>query len=342
MSKTIYYIGAGASYGKRNKNGDVIEGIPVVAEIAREFVIFRDYIANTEIPQGDISFLDIYISDSEQVKMEKQRLLSDIDNLLKGVSEHATIDTYARKLYLTKEKRLLNIMKDVLCTFFIWAQLDRKPDNRYDTFLANVLEMDTLTLPRNISIISWNYDSQMEIAYRSYHSGKSLPIIEKNIVGDWPVLPDSGRIFKVNGSATFIDSSIVPLIKEYAKTSPAVLLIMFYNNIKADTTEMGFQLKTHLSFAWEESPNVPNMREAIKVTTLDTEQIVVIGYSFPFFNRQADREFLNNMINLKKIYIQDIHAEEVEQSIQAVLPEGKNVEIVKISNCTQFFLPKEL
>ena len=28
MSKTIYYIGAGASYGKRDKDGAILEGIP--------------------------------------------------------------------------------------------------------------------------------------------------------------------------------------------------------------------------------------------------------------------------------------------------------------------------
>lgn len=342
MSKTIYYIGAGASYGKRNENGGVIEGIPVVAEIAKEFAAFREFISNAEIPQGDMSFLDRYISDSGQVETEKQRLLSDIDSLLKGVKEHVTIDTYARKLYLTKDMRMFNILKDVLCAFFIWVQLDRKPDSRYDTFFANILNEETLSLPKDVSIISWNYDSQMEMAYRSYQPNKLLPIFEKNIIGDWPVLPNTGRIFKVNGSATFLDLSTVPLIKDYKKTSPAVLLIMFYNNVKADTTELGFQMKTHLSFAWEESPNVPNMREAIRATTIDTEQVVVIGYSFPFFNRFADKEFFASMANLKKIYIQDIQANEVEQSIQAVLPEGKKIEIVKIPNCSQFYLPKEL
>ena len=342
MSKTIYYIGAGASYGKRNENGDVVEGIPVVAEIAREVVVFREYIAKAEIPQGDVLFQDTYLADSEQVEMEKRRLLMDIDSILDGVQEHATIDTYARKLYLTKDTRMFNLLKDVLCAFFIWAQLDRKPDNRYDTFFANILQEDTMSLPKEISIISWNYDSQLEIAYKAYQSNKSLPIFEKHLQGEWLNMPNSGRIFKVNGSATFFDSTIVPLIKEYTRTSPAVQLIMFYNNVKTDTTELGFQEKTHLSFAWEESSNVSKMREAIRATTTDTEQVVVIGYSFPFFNRLADREFFSNMVCLKKIYIQDIHANEVEQSIQAVLPEGKNIEIVKIPNCSQFYLPKEL
>ena len=69
MSKTIYYIGAGASYGKRNENGGVIEGIPLVAEIPKEFSEFRECISKAEIPQGEISFLNKYVTESDSVKM---------------------------------------------------------------------------------------------------------------------------------------------------------------------------------------------------------------------------------------------------------------------------------
>lgn len=342
MSKTIYYIGAGASYGKRDANGNVIEGIPIVSEIAKEFAAFREYIANAEIPQGDISFQNIYVSGPDSVNLNKQSLLSEIDSLIDGIKGHTTIDTYARKLYLTKNTRMFGILKDVLCAFFVWAQLDRNPDSRYDTFLANVLEMGTLVLPKDISIISWNYDSQIEMAYKSYQPSKLLPVYEKNIQGEWPPLYDYGRIFKVNGSATFVDTSVVPLIKDYKKTSPAVQLIMFYDNLKADTTEMGFQLTTHLSFAWEASPNVSKMGEAIKATTADTEQMVVVGYSFPFFNRETDREIFRNMNSLKKVYIQDPNPKAVRLSLEAVLPDNSSVDIVELSDCTQFYLPKEL
>ena len=68
----------------------------------------------------------------------------------------------------------------------------------------------------------------------------------------------------------------------------------------------------------------------------------MIGYSFPFFNRKTDREIIGSMANLKKIYVQDMNADEVEQSLLAVLPEGKNIKIEKIYKCSQFCLPKEL
>ena len=52
MSKTIYYLGAGASYGVR-KNGLIIEGIPVVAEIPAEFDAFKKFVEKAEIPHEE-------------------------------------------------------------------------------------------------------------------------------------------------------------------------------------------------------------------------------------------------------------------------------------------------
>ena len=36
MSKTIYNIGAGASYGRRDEDGAILKGISVIAEIHRK------------------------------------------------------------------------------------------------------------------------------------------------------------------------------------------------------------------------------------------------------------------------------------------------------------------
>lgn len=343
MSKTIYYIGAGASFGKRDENGAILEGVPVVAEIPKEFAAFRKFIADAEIPEGDIVFPGFCMTDAEKMEGYKRTMLSDIDDLQRGIQEHATIDTYARKLYLTRQFSEFRKLKDVLCSFFVWTQLVHKQDGRYDTFLANILEEGTLDLPEDISIISWNYDSQVEMAYKAYRKDKELPVFEKNIVGEWPRLPQCGRLFKINGSATFIDSPILSLIIATEKTTAAALqLIHFYDDSRSDTTDLGYQMRTHLSFAWEKAANRDNMMESLTKTTLDTKQVVVIGYSFPFFNRQTDREIIGSMANLKKIYVQDMNADDVEQSLLAVLPEGKNINIEKIYKCSQFCLPKEL
>lgn len=82
--------------------------------------------------------------------------------------------------------------------------------------------------------------------------------------------------------------------------------------------------------------------KSLSETTKDTEQIVVIGYSFPFFNRVMDREIFGGMPNLKKVYVQDKNPSAVMEAIGAVLPMGKKVELVPVSNCEQFYLPGEL
>ena len=315
MSKTIYYIGAGASYGVRD-NGKIVEGIPVVAEIPAEFDAFKKFIVDAEIPHEDISFQDLYRTGHDDVENAKRYMLHDINSLIEGIIDHATIDTYARKLYLTKRNRDLERLKALLCAFLLWEQLEHKPDRRYDTFLANVLDYETQNIPENISLISWNYDSQIESAFRAYKLNTGLAVFEKNTVGPWPMLPKSGRVFKVNGS--------------------------LYSNSMADTSSMGFQFKTHLSFAWEDSSNSEKMMLSLSETLANTEQVVVIGYSFPFINRTTDREIFNKMLNLKKVYVQDINPSAVEDSLRAVLPDDREIEVVKISNCGQFYLPREL
>lgn len=96
-------------------------------------------------------------------------MISDIEKLMYDIKEHATIDTLARKLYLTTQLNQFYKLKSLLSAFFVWAQLSYKPDSRYDTFLANILEEESLSIPKDISVISWNYDSQIETAYRSYN-----------------------------------------------------------------------------------------------------------------------------------------------------------------------------
>ena len=107
--------------------------------------------------------------------------------MIQGIKDHATIDTYARKLYLTKRYRDLERLKSLLCAFFLWEQLEHRPDGRYDTFLANVLDNQTLNIPEEISIISWNYDSQIELAFSSYNQNIRFVTDLNKVISDGKV-----------------------------------------------------------------------------------------------------------------------------------------------------------
>lgn len=344
MSRTIYYLGAGASYGRRGEDKKIIEGIPVVSEIPEQFALFQAYIETAVIPSDcEMVFQNTYRQSASNIESERLDMLYDIDQLIKGIQEHATIDTYARKLYLTGRACEFKKLKSVLCAFFVWAQLVYKPDGRYDTFLANVLEEGNLMLPKDISIVSWNYDSQIENAYKAYNHNSKLPLFEKNIQGEWPQQPNHDVIIKINGSATFEDKSTIQYIKDDEKNMPAALqIIEFYHDSQVDTSGIGLDFKTHLSFAWEKSTNNEKIKSTLTQTINDTEIVVVIGYSFPFFNRVTDRAIFSGMPNLKKVYVQDINPDAVIQAIHAVLPSDRIVNIEPIKNCGQFYLPVEL
>lgn len=356
MSKIIYYIGAGASYGRKearevlDKGTEderliVHEGLPIVNEITKSLLAFKVAVEGASIDNEQYYVFKNNCpcrtkgSDINRIRID---LLRDIEILYKASMEHATIDTYAKKLFLTRRHEDFKRLKNVLSAFFVWAQLEGKPDLRYDTFLASILQMNNLYFPKDISVISWNYDSQFEIAYRYYSPNGTLPIYEKKVDGEFPDFKDFGRIFKVNGSATFGDFNAVSTIAKDIDVEPIVQLIEYYGNLYADTSELGFQFCSHLSFAWEASDKSNQLMEAIKQTTLDTETIVVIGYSFPYFNREIDRAIFAEMPNLKTIYIQDPSPDAVEPSLRAILPEGSNVKIQHQKDCTQFYLPREL
>ena len=156
MSKLIYYIGAGASYGRKeareildkgteNERLIVREGLPIVNEIAKSLLTFKKAIEDAPIEnKKSYSFMNMYQTDGLSINRVRMELLRDIENLYKATKEHSTIDTYAKKLFLTRCYHDFKILKNVLSAFFVWVQLEGKADQRYDTFLANILQMNNL------------------------------------------------------------------------------------------------------------------------------------------------------------------------------------------------------
>ena len=357
MSKIVYYIGAGASYGENrtvlHSSGlssvdEIIinAGLPIVSEIASRLRTFHKYVDGiiTSVENNVIEIWGLRFTEVNKVLEDtKQELLKDIAWLHNETIKHATIDTFAKKLYLSGKTSDYKRLEKVLCLYLVWEQLDHRGDQRYDTFLASVLTENGLQLPGEISVVSWNYDSQFEIAYDNYSKNR-LFVYDK--FGDVQDLPNCGRIFKVNGSASFRGMP-TPLEIGAGKIDKGVALLWYFNQCDAQIDLDGFeQIHPRLSFAWEQGEHAnENMMKAIQKTVSDTETLVVIGYSFPFFNRTVDREIFNYMDHLNTIYIQDPSASEISQNIQNVmsdLQKAQNVRIITKANCNQFFLPPEL
>ena len=336
MANVTYLIGAGASAGKRVKtNGQIIEGLPCVKEIPRRLNnLAGDFRSNVNNFGG-------------ADRSEMERLVSTINALYEASKRHSTIDTYAKKLFLRGEKKSFELTEAYLAFYFIIEQILLKPDSRYDTFLANILD-NKLNIPDNINIISWNYDSQFEIAYREYSQNKQLPIASKMAWGQ----NDNPKILKVNGTAAFENLRDVPTLRanypslssssfgrgeDYIDVNRMRYILDLFRKLQKDETG-----KTQLSFAFDGECNELLYKTVDKIVGA-TDVLVVVGYTFPFFNREIDRRLMNKLDNLRtKIYIQDLYPERIKQSIKAVLPDFNEANFVLLNDVDQFFLPPEL
>lgn len=352
MANVTYLIGAGASAGKRGENGYILEGLPCVNEISSCLWDICNLIDKTTIP-NDLAWKNsqIGLDSIEDWESARKNLLRRLQSLRIQCERHTTIDTYAKKLILKNQQVAFKELEQLLALFFIYLQMQNFPDSRYDTFFANILDTN-LHFPSNIRVISWNYDSQFELAYSGYEEHGELLIGSKN-----SKLERDYEIIKINGTATFDNqTSLITLRKEIwnkiwtIKDEPNrseqkqrdqtwVLYFVFLYQLYV----VGKKDNTHLSFAFDSNEPSEKILNSIGKIICSTDALVVIGYTFPFFNREIDRKILQGLKPNAKIYIQDLNPKSVRQSLEAVLTnEQRQIQIVEIERTEQFYLPPEL
>lgn len=346
-NNVTYLIGAGASAGKRGE-GKIIEGLPCVADIPQRLEYLCSYFRNIEIGT-EITTLPESFWDWKELKESRDNLVNDLHELYIQSKQHATIDTYARKLLLTGQRNEFIRLEKLLSLYFIIEQTILPPDSRYDAFFANILA-DNGEMPEQINVISWNYDSQFEIAYAEYYDS-SLYIASKQQM----TFTNNAKIIKINGTASFeriketlpmfrknILSKLNSLDERDKDLYIAIKLLELY--VKT-VSKHAPENKTFLSFAFDKD-NYPTEKvlERINKIMADTKALVIIGYTFPFFNRQVDRHILQSINSEAHIYIQDKDPERIKQNIEAVLTTNQKEKnhIVLLKNTEQFYLPPEL
>lgn len=344
MSRIVYLLGAGASYGKRKDPEELTmddvslieEGLPIVSEINEEIEYVIGVINSIELDDGN------YELKGKKCGVEdlKEELIKGFEWMLNESSRHATIDTFAKKLYLKNDINSYGRLKFLLSSFFILEQKLHPYDKRYDTFFANILNVD-LALPNDTFLMTWNYDVQLDMAYREYNE-MGLPMVTPPET--LRINPNS-RVFKINGSANYYGQNHQDTIV-FSRTNLSVLLKLILVQLSF-ATKGGFYNggTTDLLFAWEKN-KFDEMSKMLYDKISDAEVLVIIGYTFPFFNREIDREIFSKLPNLKKLYIQDPNADKVKISLKSILPADKYTGLLHDENLiydtSNFFLPPEL
>ncbi|MDR0510570.1 MAG: hypothetical protein LBH06_05715 [Rikenellaceae bacterium] len=165
------------------------------------------------------------------------------------------MDTFAKKLSLQGSSDY-GKSKFFLSLYLVLEQLVSRPDSRYDGFFADIFDRNC-RVPDDITIISWNYDSQFDIVYKEWESNNMLNIVNKTV--GFRKVDNSGLIFKINGTAAFGDENLNPDLtvaylhygnkngREQNSISEEVLIKVLELAVQNN--------RSNLSFAWEELGN---------------------------------------------------------------------------------------
>ena len=365
MTKVVYLMGAGASFGTPRGDkaisfsiktplpggkelishaqcANITTGLPLVTEIPQRLRYVANLLRTTPFNQFRASQMGGISFDNA-----KNILISELEWLAKESSKHATIDTFAKKLYLTNKESDFYKVEKLLSIYFVVEQHINRPDNRYDTFLASVLTKE-LMLPNDIAVLTWNYDSQFEVAYREYNEHNPRKIGMCSEYGNEYRTCSNPQIFKLNGTASFMELKPVgEWCNSDAESISTLPIDVLLNKYLSNGNH------SMLTFAWdnsrvEGSENSKWFWEQLQRKISDAECLIVIGYTFPYFNREVDRRLFEMMPRLRQIYIQAPNAIDLCNSVVPVLSDtqirGRNLDrnITPISNCEQFYIPPQL
>ncbi len=265
----------------------------------------------------------------------REAFLRAIDWLESEVSRHLSVDTFAKKLYFLNDSDNLKKLKAVVSAFMITEQANTNVDKRYDAFLATVLQYNEYQkypkLPKGLHILTWNYDTQLEKAFFGFCQDNSWVLQE---------LINNENVRRINGSCA---------PEPYAGPRATIP----WNVAADDSWEEGIKIfqeymsstgtiSPGIQFAWER-PTAERLTRDPLLNTHQSETAVVIGYSFPYFNREVDQLIFNQFPNLRRIYLQypdDFQPTAVER-VRSLFPEGAVMMVAPVPAKEQFYIPKE-
>lgn len=320
--KLLYILGAGASSQALPLGEKLADRL---LEFSEELTIFKPF--NNELNSTENNLLwgnvrEKFIKSLQWLGIESKR--------------HVSVDTYAKKLFFKGDISNLNKLKAVLSTYLTIEQSIKPTDKRYDAFFATILKSNSqnkISLPEDLRILTWNYDTQLEKSFYEFceddkHVADSITFKENQTyrVNGYCGTPRPGRL----GDAF---RSVWQAKDPESAWSAGLRLFMGYEH---DTNE------PDINFAWEEKT-----KNRIANNNSDWETIatcVIIGYSFPYFNREIDDNIWLNLSNVRKIYLQypNGHHASVINRVKSIFHPIIEPEIIQIpSSDKEFYLPEE-
>jgi hypothetical protein len=284
----------------------------------------------------DTLFRKLHLSEREYIEVqinpsEKQQFLSsellNIYDLLLLFCEYSTSEDYLGfgKILITDDGGSIEN------PLWKYAKNKNELDLRYDAFFATILEKEkSIQLPSNIKVVSWNYDLHLErsiIGFTTQFEWQTAINILNICTSER--LNQNCSTFKLNGTSFAYSNTQSEFNFKYGNVYIHKLLdgliIPFLNCTEFENERNFYNLNHSLYFHWDDNSSIRNKCfESIK----DTEILVVIGYTFPTFNRETDRKLYENMPKLEKVYIQapSNSINDIKTSFQSLLLANESME----------------
>ncbi len=343
--KVLYMLGAGAS----------AKALPMVSQIAGRLAEHIELLASTML---QVQFTAHFTTEPRlSFQQVLDQYLADVRKLREMAAVHESIDTYAKKLFLKGKPfhEELFRLKVALSMFMAYEQAKRaEHERRYDGFFASILseEDGLLRIPEDVLILNWNYDQMLGHAFKEYtQSGqfhechaqlRVFPLHEVNS-------NEPCSVVHLNGMFAYQekDHQFHPIITTKRGEDLEIISDMlryYYRAHHKEGDPLFRRMDAHLMrFAWEGNQQHRRAFASVLNRLLEVKALVIIGYSFPFFNREFDRQILHWLGSLERIYIQapDGAAQDIGRTIKAS-GISKEVQIEYYTNTDKFLLPREL
>jgi hypothetical protein len=330
MTKVTYLLGAGASF----------HSVPTVKDMSGSFAAIGKEL--------NAAMLKALAQPGMPWPKEKRAypegpvaadFLRSVEWLRAESERHASVDTFAKKLFLRNDhesRAKLARLKATLSCYLLLVQSLRNVDYRYDSFFASVLTPAAEgepALPDWMNVVSWNYDLQLEKSFHEFSSTQGH--LERTIT-------KNARIVRLNGMCGhFADNTgfLATAFEPFGELTINAIVTLYQEFSKPQAV-----VKPSIHFAWEKPDNVRSGVSLMK----GTEILVVIGYSFPFFNREVDRELLGaTKGTVRKVFVQVAEPDRaaVRQRISPLLsfvPALDRDVLLMLDSTDQFHIPDEV
>lgn len=340
MSKVIYLFGAGAS----------AQRLPVIANMTKCIERQVEWIDKNA---GGVNDADMH----QHIGKTSRALLLEYRDALKKLPEevapYATIDLYARWLETNRDFRRLDRFKAIVITFFAIEQYIHGFDPRYEGFFGSILDHSGRKLPDDVIILTWNYDQHMAMALaRAGHHSDLAEVMQQHGIRTLYRLTGGQatdfRILHLNGIAGFNARATDRPMNDYISGrdrgwgTPLDSMAYFFGMLYHDRFSSG-EGQMLLSYSWEALAESKTPWDKVTAAVKHAEELVVVGYSFPDFNRVVDLKLIASMLELKRVVVQSPPSsiEGLLTKMRMILPE-LDTKLVPYPLIHEFYVPNRL